>query len=56
MKKAITFVLLLMSFPTFSQNLKTQAAFYEGIGIIGYVEQDAFINFTGPNINSTYKN
>ncbi|MCH7403442.1 hypothetical protein ACFOUP_04585 [Belliella kenyensis] len=56
MKKAITFILLLVSFPTFSQNLRTESALYDGIGIIGYVDQGAFINFTGPNINSTYKN
>jgi hypothetical protein len=33
-----------------AQNTKTEAYLFEGIIVGGYVDQGAFLNFTGPNI------
>ncbi len=33
-----------------AQNIKSEATLFEGIVIGGYVDQGAFLNFTGPNI------
>lgn len=41
---------------TFAQEDKVSFALYDGIFIGGYVDNGAFLNFTGPNINATYKN
>lgn len=41
---------------TFAQEEKVKFALYDGIFIGGYVDNGAFLNFTGPNINATYKN
>ncbi len=41
---------------TFAQEDKEWFALYDGIFIGGYVNNGAFLNFTGPNINATYKN
>lgn len=41
---------------TFAQEDKVKLALYDGIFIGGYVDNGAFLNFTGPNINATYKN
>ena len=40
----------------FAQENKVSFALYDGIFIGGYVDNGAFLNFTGPNINAAYKN
>lgn len=35
---------------------KLNVSFFDGIAVAGYVDHGAFLNFTGPNINFTYKN
>lgn len=40
----------------FAQEGKVNFALYDGIFIGGYVDNGAFLNFTGPNINATFKN
>ncbi len=40
----------------FAQEDKVNFALYDGILVGGYVDNGAFLNFTGPNINATYKN
>lgn len=42
--------------PTFAQEDNVSFSLYDGIFIGGYVNNGAFLNFTGPNINATYKN
>jgi hypothetical protein len=46
----------LLASPIFAQEDKVNFALYDGIFIGGYVDNGAFLNFTGPNINATYKN
>lgn len=41
---------------TFAQKDKVKFTLYDGIFIGGYVDNGAFLNFTGPSINATYKN
>lgn len=41
---------------SFAQEDKVSFALYDGIFIGGYVDKGAFLNFTGPNINATFKN
>ena len=38
-----------------AQEPPVRLAFYDGVIAAGYVDQGAFLNFTGPNINLTYK-
>ncbi len=38
------------------QESKVRVSAYEGVVVIGYVDNGGFSNFTGPNINLTYKN
>jgi len=40
----------------FAQKEKVKFALYDGIFIGGYMDNGAFLNFTGPNINATLKN
>lgn len=49
---------ILISGFCFSQETssKVKASFFDGIATAGYVDHGAFINFTGPNLNFTYKN
>jgi len=54
--KKILFIMLLFTTPIFAQENKMSFALYDGIFIGGYVDNGAFLNFTGPNINATYKN
>lgn len=54
--KKILFIMSLFSTPIFAQEDKVSFALYDGIFIGGYVDNGAFLNFTGPNINATYKN
>jgi hypothetical protein len=56
MKKIVLIILSIVSLPIFSQEEKVKLAFYEGTFIGGFVNNGAFLNFTGPNINTSYKN
>ena len=57
MKNFLYAVGVLLSGLCFSQEThsKIKASFFEGIAVAGYVDRGAFINFTGPNVNATYK-
>lgn len=48
---------ILISGLCFSQETgsKVKASFFEGIGVAGYVDHGAFINFTGPNVGFAHK-
>ena len=46
----------LFTTPIFAQEEKVSFALFDGIFIGGYVDRGAFLNFTGPNMNATYKN
>ena len=56
MKKLLFMSLMTYSATAFSQGDKISFALYDGIFIGGYVDNGAFLNFTGPNINADYKN
>ncbi len=56
MKKILFIITVLSSSSTIAQEDKVSFALYDGIFIGGYVDNGAFLNFTGPNINATYKN
>ena len=56
MKKILFITLLMSALPIFAQEDNVSFALYDGIFIGGYVDNGAFLNFTGPNINATYKN
>ena len=43
-------VLNLLTINISAQNTKTEAYLFEGIIVGGYVDEGAFLNFTGPNI------
>ncbi len=43
-------ILILLSFNVSAQNVNTEITIYEGILVGGYVDEGAFLNFTGPNI------
>jgi len=63
MKQTILFCLLiLLVFTTYSQEAKPESAKpaiklnpFDGTIIVGYVDNGAFLNLTGPNISFTYK-
>jgi hypothetical protein len=54
--KKILFIMSLFTTPIFAQEEKVSFALFDGIFIGGYVDRGAFLNFTGPNMNATYKN
>jgi len=54
--KKILFIMSLLTTPIFAQEDKVKLALYDGIFVGGYVDNGAFFNFTGPNINAKYKN
>lgn len=56
MKKILFLISVLTTSATFAQEEKLRFAMYDGVFIGGYVNDGAFLNFTGPNINTTYKN
>jgi hypothetical protein len=56
MKKYLIKLLFFITIPTFAQQDKLNFMLWEGIGVIGYVDNGLFLNFTGPNISTTYKN
>ena len=40
----------------YAQETKVKASAYDGIVLVGYVDNGGFSNFTAPNINATYRN
>jgi len=50
--------ILILSVQTnlFAQESKVNASLYDGIIVAGYVDDGAFLNFLGPNINVTHGN
>ncbi|PWN69041.1 hypothetical protein C1631_013310 [Chryseobacterium phosphatilyticum] len=48
---------ILVSGLCFSQETssKVKASFFDGIAVAGYVDDGAFINFTGPNVSLVHK-
>lgn len=56
MKKIIFILLSIYSTLTFTQEKKVKFAMYDGVFMGGYVDNGAFLNFTGPNINATFNN
>jgi hypothetical protein len=44
---------LVLSFALQSKAQTVQTASHDGIVVLGYVDQGAYLNFTGPNIHST---
>ena len=56
MKKYLIKLLFCITIPTFAQQDKLNFMLWEGICVIGYVDNGLFLNFTGPNISTTYKN
>jgi len=58
MKKTVCTALLITSTFSLAQenSSKIKASFFDGIIVAGYVDQGAYINFTGPNISFKHKN
>lgn len=57
MKKILYGCGILISGLYFSQekDSKVRVSFFDGIAVTGYVDQGAFLNFTGPNVNFNHK-
>ncbi len=55
MKKILFVLLSIYTTSTFAQEEKVKFAMYDVVFIGGYVDNGAFLNFTGSNINATYK-
>jgi len=53
MKKLIGFALLFISIFNFAQenSSKVNVSFFDGIAVAGYVDNGAFLNFTGPSVS-----
>lgn len=56
MRKILCVSLIMYSSSIFAQQEKVMLTFYDGLIIGGYVDNGAFLNFTGPNINATFNN
>jgi len=59
MFKIIGCLLILSSIQSsmlYGQESKVSVSAYDGVVIIGYVDNGGFLNFTGPNINLVHKN
>lgn len=56
MRNKLLLMISVLTLMTLAQENKVSWAIYDGIFIGGYVGSGAFLNFTGPNINATYKN
>jgi len=54
--KGIFFCVLLSSVFARAQGSKMDFALFDGIAIMGYVDEGAFINFTGPNLSLSSNN
>ena len=48
--RSVCFWALFFSPQFIAQTIKSEATLFEGIAIGGYVDEGAFLNFTGPNI------
>ena len=55
MKASIATIIFLCSIKCFAQPEKLKFSAFDGYIIVGYVDDGAFINFTGPNINYSIK-
>ena len=55
MKILIVTVLFIVSLKCYAQSEKVKFSVFDGYIIAGYVDNGAFINFTGPNINYSIK-
>ena len=55
MKTYIITILLFLSLKCFAQSEKVKFSAFDGYIIAGYVDNGAFINFTGPNINCSIR-
>jgi len=53
---AFFWLIFLFSSTLFAQKPQVEVAVFDGIVIVGYVNNGAFSNFTGPNINMTLGN
>lgn len=56
MTKILLILSIITSCSSFAKENKVKVTLYDGIIICGYVDNGAFLNFTGPNININYKN
>ena len=56
MRSIIFLCFLFISFTAWAQDSTVRFTLYDGFVMAGYVDGGGFINFTGPNINATYKN
>ena len=56
MKYYLLFLFLFLTCSIFGQVEKVKFAIFDGIFIAGYVDNGAFLNCTGPNINAKYGN
>jgi hypothetical protein len=54
--KGIFFCVLLSSVFARAQGSKMDFTLFDGIAIMGYVDEGAFVNFTGPNVSLTSNN
>ena len=55
MKIYIVTILLVFSLKCYAQSEKVKFSAFDGYVIAGYVDNGAFVNFTGPNINYSFK-
>jgi hypothetical protein len=55
-KASIVTILLFFHLSTKAQETKVSLTLYEGVIIGGYVDDGAFLNFGGPNLNISLKN
>jgi hypothetical protein len=56
MNKLLYIIFQIVFISTFAQQEKINITFYDGIFIGGYVDNGAFLNFTGPNISLKHEN
>lgn len=59
MLKGINYLLMLLCIHfsiLYSQELKVKLSVYDGLAVVGYVNEGGFLNFTGPNLNLAYRN
>lgn len=56
MKLALCTIILIGSLPAISQEIFVQNTFVDGIIICGYVDNGAYLNFTGPNVQISFNN
>lgn len=47
-------MIICISGDSYAQESALKVSAFDGVVVAGYVDQGAFLNFTGPNINMTY--